>query len=65
ALNDGIVTSKDEANVGSILGFGYPAWTGGAIQFAHQTGLANFVARAHELEQQCGERFNVSSMLIK
>ncbi len=65
ALNDGIVTSKDEANVGSILGFGYPAWTGGAIQFAHQTGLANFVARAHELEQQCGERFNVSSMLIE
>ena len=46
---DGVVTDPREADVGSILGFGYAPYTGGTISFIDGMGLKNFVARAKEL----------------
>ncbi len=37
-LAEGVLTSVAEANIGSILGIGFPAWTGGAIQFIASEG---------------------------
>ncbi|MBH0121600.1 enoyl-CoA hydratase/isomerase family protein [Rhodococcus sp. CX] len=64
-LEEGVVASTAEANVGSIMGVGYPPWAGGAGQFitAYEGGVARFVARAHELAARYGERFTPPELL--
>ncbi len=32
-LDEGVLTSVADANVGSVLGIGYPPWTGGVVQY--------------------------------
>ena len=59
-LAEGVLTSVAEANVGSILGIGFPAWTGGAIQFIASEGRERFIANAEALAAQHGERFAIS-----
>ena len=59
-LAEGVLTSTHEANIGSIFGIGFPAWTGGAMQFIASEGRERFIARADELAARCGERFALS-----
>jgi 3-hydroxyacyl-CoA dehydrogenase/enoyl-CoA hydratase/3-hydroxybutyryl-CoA epimerase len=61
----GIVRTVADANVGSIFGIGYPAWTGGTLQYvnAYAGGPAGFVARADALREQYGDRFLVPDAL--
>ncbi|MFI5892009.1 3-hydroxyacyl-CoA dehydrogenase NAD-binding domain-containing protein [Actinoplanes sp. NPDC051513] len=54
-LDEGVLRTEEDGNVGSILGIGYPAWTGGVLRFARQH--ADFPARATELAARYGERF--------
>ncbi|MGW2253101.1 3-hydroxyacyl-CoA dehydrogenase NAD-binding domain-containing protein [Kitasatospora sp. NPDC001660] len=58
-LEEGVLTSVADANVGSILGIGFPAWTGGVFQYinGYEGGPAGFAARARELAAAYGERF--------
>ncbi|HYG95311.1 MAG TPA: 3-hydroxyacyl-CoA dehydrogenase NAD-binding domain-containing protein [Nocardioides sp.] len=58
-FDEGVITSDADANVGSILGIGFPAWTGGVVQYVEQYdgGVAGFVARADEYADRLGERF--------
>ncbi|NUP47777.1 MAG: 3-hydroxyacyl-CoA dehydrogenase [Catenulispora sp.] len=64
-LDEGVLRSVAEANIGSILGIGFPAWTGGVIQYinGYQGGVTGFVARAKELRDKYGERFEVPDSL--
>ena len=62
-LEETVLTSVRDANIGSIMGIGYPVWTGGILQFINQTGLESFIARAEELHERCGERFKVPTLL--
>jgi len=62
-LFEGIVTDPREADVGSILGFGYAPYSGGAISFIDGTGLKAFVARAKELAAKYGSRFEPGEKL--
>ena len=65
-LAEGVVTSERDANVGSIFGIGFPAWTGGAAQFVEAYGGPDaFAGRAAELAERYGERFRVAENLIK
>jgi 3-hydroxyacyl-CoA dehydrogenase/enoyl-CoA hydratase/3-hydroxybutyryl-CoA epimerase len=66
-LDEGVLRSVAEANVGSILGIGFPAWTGGVIQYinGYDGGVTGFVARAKELHEKYGERFAVPQSLIE
>ncbi|HEX2546847.1 MAG TPA: 3-hydroxyacyl-CoA dehydrogenase family protein, partial [Ramlibacter sp.] len=59
-LAEGVLTSVHDANVGSIFGIGFPAWTGGAMQFIYGTGIDAFLARAKLLEVKHGPGFAVS-----
>ena len=54
---EGIVTDPREADVGSILGFGFAPYTGGALSFIDGMGVKAFVARAEELAAKYGPRF--------
>jgi len=59
-LAEGVLTSAAEANIGSILGIGFPAWTGGAIQFIASEGKDRFLANADALAARYGERFAIT-----
>ena len=59
-LNENVLTSVADANIGSIFGIGFPAWTGGAMQFIYSLGIEAFEARAAELARQFGEGFALS-----
>ncbi|MGH3550892.1 MAG: 3-hydroxyacyl-CoA dehydrogenase NAD-binding domain-containing protein [Pseudonocardiaceae bacterium] len=65
-LDEGVITSVPDANIGSIMGIGFPPWTGGVVQFinGYPGGLAAFVARAHELADRYGDRFTAPASLI-
>jgi 3-hydroxyacyl-CoA dehydrogenase/enoyl-CoA hydratase/3-hydroxybutyryl-CoA epimerase len=54
-LAEGVLRTEEDGNVGSILGIGYPAWTGGVLRFAKQH--ADFPGRAAELAARYGDRF--------
>jgi 3-hydroxyacyl-CoA dehydrogenase/enoyl-CoA hydratase/3-hydroxybutyryl-CoA epimerase len=65
-LDEGVITSVPDANIGSIMGIGFPPWTGGVVQFisGYPGGLAGFVARAHELADRYGPRFTPPESLV-
>ena len=56
-LAEGVLTSVHDANIGSIFGIGFPAWTGGAMQFIYGTGIEAFLHRADELAAKYGAGF--------
>ncbi len=64
-MEEGVIEKIADANIGSILGIGFPAWTGGVVQYINQYGLRKFVARAQELAARYGERFNPPALLIE
>ncbi|GCD33483.1 3-hydroxyacyl-CoA dehydrogenase [Streptomyces chrestomyceticus JCM 4735] len=66
-FEEGVLTSVADANIGSILGIGFPGWTGGVIQYinGYEGGLPGFVARARELQAVYGERFAPPALLVE
>ncbi|MFF5389365.1 3-hydroxyacyl-CoA dehydrogenase NAD-binding domain-containing protein [Streptomyces sp. NPDC013012] len=66
-LEEGVLTSVADANIGSILGIGFPAWSGGILQYVngYEGGVAGFVARARELAETYGERFTPPALLVE
>ncbi|AGI86703.1 MULTISPECIES: 3-hydroxyacyl-CoA dehydrogenase NAD-binding domain-containing protein [Streptomyces] len=65
-VEEGVLTSVADANIGSIMGIGFPAWTGGILQYinGYEGGLPGFVARAEELAATYGERFTPPALLV-
>ncbi|MBM3408544.1 MAG: hypothetical protein FJY25_14700 [Betaproteobacteria bacterium] len=63
-IDEGVLESVRDANIGSILGWGFPAWTGGAIQYINHVGLQRFTERAAALAAQYGERFQPPESLL-
>ncbi|WP_018546844.1 3-hydroxyacyl-CoA dehydrogenase NAD-binding domain-containing protein [Streptomyces sp. LaPpAH-108] len=65
-LEEGVLTSVADANIGSILGIGFPGWTGGVLQYinGYEGGLPGFVARARELAERYGDRFAPPALLV-
>jgi 3-hydroxyacyl-CoA dehydrogenase/enoyl-CoA hydratase/3-hydroxybutyryl-CoA epimerase len=74
-LDEGVIESVADANIGSIFGIGFPGWTGGVLQYINGyqgpadlpqvTGVAGFVARARELAEKYGERFEPPESLVE
>ncbi|WP_211266201.1 3-hydroxyacyl-CoA dehydrogenase NAD-binding domain-containing protein [Streptomyces catenulae] len=66
-LEEGVLTSVADANIGSILGIGFPGWTGGVLQYinGYEGGLPGFVARARELATAYGDRFAPPALLVE
>ncbi|OGB10258.1 MAG: 3-hydroxyacyl-CoA dehydrogenase [Burkholderiales bacterium RIFCSPHIGHO2_12_FULL_61_11] len=56
-LSEGVLTAVHDANIGSIFGIGFPAWTGGAMQFIYGMGMNAFVQRADQLATRFGPGF--------
>ncbi|RZK89220.1 MAG: 3-hydroxyacyl-CoA dehydrogenase family protein, partial [Methylobacterium sp.] len=62
-VGEGVVTDPREADVGSILGFGFAPFTGGALSYIDFMGAKAFVALAEGLEAKHGPRFAVPDNL--
>jgi 3-hydroxyacyl-CoA dehydrogenase/enoyl-CoA hydratase/3-hydroxybutyryl-CoA epimerase len=63
-LDEGVLESVRDANIGSILGWGFPAWAGGTVQYVNHIGVQRFVERARVLASLHGERFTPPDSLI-
>ena len=68
-FDEGVIESAAAANIGSIMGIGFPPLDGGAVQYmngyegpAGPAGLTGFVARARELAAAYGERFDAAGV---
>ena len=63
-LDEGVIETVADANIGSIMGIGFPGWTGGVLQYinGYDGGLAGFVTRARELAAQYGDRFDPAGL---
>jgi 3-hydroxyacyl-CoA dehydrogenase/enoyl-CoA hydratase/3-hydroxybutyryl-CoA epimerase len=59
-LAEGVLTSVHDGNIGSIFGIGFPAWTGGALQFIYGMGVDAFEQRCAALAAQYGSGFVLS-----
>ncbi|MGB1253158.1 MAG: 3-hydroxyacyl-CoA dehydrogenase NAD-binding domain-containing protein [Candidatus Promineifilaceae bacterium] len=56
-MEEGVLRSSADANLGSIFGWGYAPFNGGTLQFVNGYGVEKFVARAQELADTYGDRF--------
>ena len=72
-FDEGVIETAAAANIGSIMGIGFPPLYGGAVQYMQgyqgpegsgHAGLTGFVARARELAAVYGERFAPPSYLV-
>jgi 3-hydroxyacyl-CoA dehydrogenase/enoyl-CoA hydratase/3-hydroxybutyryl-CoA epimerase len=64
-LQEQVLTSSHDANIGSIFGIGFPAWTGGALQFVYSEGLETFIANCAELAGKHGQGFVLTDDVIQ
>ncbi|MDI9245167.1 3-hydroxyacyl-CoA dehydrogenase NAD-binding domain-containing protein [Marinobacter sp. CHS3-4] len=64
-LEEGVLRTVEDANIGSIFGIGFAPWTGGAIQFINQYGVRAFAERAKDLANRFGERFEPPALLLE
>jgi 3-hydroxyacyl-CoA dehydrogenase/enoyl-CoA hydratase/3-hydroxybutyryl-CoA epimerase len=63
-VEEGVVTDPREADVGSILGFGFAPFTGGALSYIDGMGARAFVELARSLEAAYGARFQPNKLLL-
>ncbi|MDQ1722537.1 MAG: 3-hydroxyacyl-CoA dehydrogenase / enoyl-CoA hydratase / 3-hydroxybutyryl-CoA epimerase, partial [Pseudonocardiales bacterium] len=73
-LEEGVLNTVADANIGSIMGIGFPPWTGGVLQYVNgyrssggsaAIGAAAFLARAEQLAERYGDRFSPPPLLRK
>jgi len=62
-IEEGVLTSAADADIGAILGWGFPAYAGGPCSLIDMVGLEAFVAACDRLAQRHGERFAPPALL--
>ncbi len=63
-IEEGVVVDMREADVGSILGFGFAPFTGGTISYIDGMGAKAFVDLCNRLANKYGDRFEPSKLLL-
>ena len=64
-LDEGVLRSVADGNIGSIFGWGFAPFQGGALQFINAMGAKAFVARSRELAAKFGPRFEPAAGVVK
>ena len=62
-LEEGVVTHSADADLGAVLGWGFPTWTGGTLSLIDTVGVKEFVAECERLDQNYGRRFMPTARL--
>ena len=55
--------SSRDGDLGSVLGWGFPIYTGGSISYIDYYGMDNFIADCDKYTEKYGERFKVPQSL--
>ncbi|UTW12412.1 3-hydroxyacyl-CoA dehydrogenase NAD-binding domain-containing protein [Marinobacterium rhizophilum] len=63
-LEEKVLRSVADGNIGSIMGIGFPQHTGGQLQFINSYGVRAFTQRCLALAQKYGERFTPPALLL-
>lgn len=65
-LKEGVLSSEEDGNIGSLLGIGFPVWTGGVFRYidTYPGGRSAFVVRARQLAEAYGPRFLPPALLL-
>jgi 3-hydroxyacyl-CoA dehydrogenase/enoyl-CoA hydratase/3-hydroxybutyryl-CoA epimerase len=64
-MEEKIVTDPREADVGSILAFGFAPYTGGVLSYIDGIGVAKFVKIAKKLQKKYGAEFKAPKLLLE
>ena len=64
-FEDGVLTTYRDADVGSVLGWGFPAYCGGTVSFIDFVGIQKFAETARRLEKTYGTRFRAPNFLVE
>jgi 3-hydroxyacyl-CoA dehydrogenase / enoyl-CoA hydratase / 3-hydroxybutyryl-CoA epimerase len=64
-LEDGVLRTVAEGNIGSLLGAGAPTWTGGYIQFINSYGTDRYQQRCDQLAAHYGDRFRAPAIVAQ
>ena len=62
-LEEGVLRSSTDGDIGSVMGWGFPIYTGGAISYIDYIGLSTFIADCDDFTQRFGVRFTVPDSL--
>ncbi|HFC00159.1 MAG TPA: 3-hydroxybutyryl-CoA epimerase, partial [Phaeodactylibacter sp.] len=62
-LQEGVIKTEEEGNLGSIFGWGFPSFKGGVFQFVVDYGVSDFIKKCKKYEQEFGARFQVPKRL--
>jgi 3-hydroxyacyl-CoA dehydrogenase/enoyl-CoA hydratase/3-hydroxybutyryl-CoA epimerase len=64
-FEEGVLTDVREADVGSILGFGFAPFTGGTLSYIDRMGAKAFVDLCRSLQKRHGPRFKPAKLLVR
>lgn len=64
-LEEGVIRDPVDADVGSILGWGFCPFYGGVVRYMDRVGLATLVAECRDLAARCGPRFSPPASLVE
>ena len=64
-VEEGVLRSTADGNIGSIFGWGFAPCHGGALQFINAMGAKAFVIRARELAARHGARFEPAAIVVQ
>jgi 3-hydroxyacyl-CoA dehydrogenase/enoyl-CoA hydratase/3-hydroxybutyryl-CoA epimerase len=64
-VEEGIVTDPREADLGTILGFGFAPYTGGALSYIDTMGAKAFVDMCKVLARKYGKQFKAPKLLVE
>ncbi len=62
-IEEKIITKPADADIGSILGWGFAPYTGGVISFVDNIGIKKFVEECNALAKKYGKRFKPTRKL--
>jgi 3-hydroxyacyl-CoA dehydrogenase/enoyl-CoA hydratase/3-hydroxybutyryl-CoA epimerase len=64
-LEEGILKSPNDGDLGAILGLGFPPFLGGPFRYIDQTGVQNMVDKLKKFEEEFGPRFKAAEVLVE
>lgn len=64
-LQEKVLRTVADGNIGSIFGLGFAPFTGGMLQYINAMGVQNFVNKCEELAAKHGDRFKPASLLVE
>ncbi len=64
-LDEGIIRSARDGDIGAIFGIGFPPFRGGPFRYMDAIGVAEIVRRLQSYQKQHGERYTPAPLLLK